>query len=53
MEYAIGAVGAVIVLLFIASIAGIDTIKTATERGFYTYEGQLYVVRPASPEEVR
>lgn len=48
-EFWLGIFVGVIGTFFIALTMPIDTIKDVTERGFYTYKDQLYVVSPATP----
>lgn len=49
----LGVVGTLAFLSVMATVSGIDTVKAVTERGFYTFNDRLYVVRPASPVEVQ
>lgn len=51
-DFILGIIAGVCGLFAVAVLAGPETIRTATERGFYTYENQLYVVRKAQPSEV-
>lgn len=50
-EFWLGFVMGIAAIFFIALMAPIDTIGTATERGFYTWNDTLYIVRPARPHE--
>lgn len=51
-EFFVGVVCGVVGLFLIAAIASPDTPRTISERGFFTYADQLFVVRPAEPAEI-
>lgn len=47
-----GAVAGIISLFMVALVSTGDTITSATNRGFYTHEGRLYIVTPAKPTAI-